>query len=253
MGGMEVEENLESLIERAWALHDKISDEIYISCIEFRKFHPQHVPYGGFAESSSAETKSLTAIREALQVLENMLLCLQRLQSQQRTERDTALMRLEESRSSLLERIAEHHGRTLDVIEDLLAFVMNKNTIWDSKNPIKEKTNVTLQDGCSIHATENRIVAFLKSCLQFLSYPLKLKKAAGMAGRLAVVVAGMVSVIHLYQTRQHHMIRRKETMHRVKSSYGRHEHSLMKSTVLGQMGFIENTPNSHLDVFYGRG
>lgn len=76
---MELEKNLQALIEKACALHDQISDEIQHSCISIGLggFCPQHGLCIGFAEDPFAERKSLIAIREALQVLENLLLSLQ--------------------------------------------------------------------------------------------------------------------------------------------------------------------------------
>lgn len=74
---MEQEKTLQTLIEKAWALQDKIIDEIQYSCNGLGGFCPQHGLYFGFAEDPFAQRKSWIAIREALQVLENLLLSLQ--------------------------------------------------------------------------------------------------------------------------------------------------------------------------------
>lgn len=74
---MEQEKTLQTLIEKAWALHDKISDEIQYSCNGLGGFCPQHGLCIGFAEDPFAQWKSWIAVREALQVLENLLLSLQ--------------------------------------------------------------------------------------------------------------------------------------------------------------------------------
>ncbi|CAM6091921.1 unnamed protein product [Calypogeia fissa] len=71
----------------------------------------------------SAEARSLGAIRDALEVLEEQLEALQQtVQQQQRTEKDAALAELEESRRILLRRLKDHRGREWEVVHEALAF-----------------------------------------------------------------------------------------------------------------------------------
>ncbi|KAL3685542.1 hypothetical protein R1sor_003564 [Riccia sorocarpa] len=68
------------------------------------------------------EARSLGAIRDALETLEEQLESLQAVQQQHRLEKDKALAELEESRRILLRRLKEHHGREWEVVHEALAF-----------------------------------------------------------------------------------------------------------------------------------
>lgn len=71
---------------------------------------------------ASVEVRSLTSIRDALEILADQLESLQVLQQQQRAERDAGLTEVEESRRILLKRLKEHKGRDSDIVQEALAF-----------------------------------------------------------------------------------------------------------------------------------
>ncbi|KAL2653613.1 hypothetical protein R1flu_021741 [Riccia fluitans] len=68
------------------------------------------------------EARSLGAIRDALETLEEQLESLQAIQQQHRLEKDKALAELEESRRVLLRRLKEHNGSEWEVVHEALAF-----------------------------------------------------------------------------------------------------------------------------------
>jgi len=70
----------------------------------------------------NAEARSLSAIRDALEVLEEQLEALQAMQQQQRVDRDMALAELEESRGILLGMLKKHRGQEREVVREALAF-----------------------------------------------------------------------------------------------------------------------------------
>lgn len=72
--------------------------------------------------SFEEEVRSLECIRDALEVLETQLESLQSVQQQQRIRKDAALAELEESRRVLLQRLKEHHGREMQVVEEAMTF-----------------------------------------------------------------------------------------------------------------------------------
>ncbi|XP_047325950.1 plastid division protein PDV1-like [Impatiens glandulifera] len=157
---MEIEE-VESVMEKIWDLHDKLSDAIHsisrshyltsIRCVGKGDdtFHPRNFankkppstfdnnpPREGFVyvkdfpladdnNSEIHEAQSLNAIRTALENLEDQLEFFHTVQTQQRAERDSAIARLEQSRIILAMRLAEHQGKKYKVIEEAQAFVGN--------------------------------------------------------------------------------------------------------------------------------
>ncbi|OMO64346.1 hypothetical protein CCACVL1_21837 [Corchorus capsularis] len=69
---------LQSLIERAWALHDKLNDEIENS-ISFCRFCSDHGRYCDIKQTPFEEKERLITIRDSLKDVENLLLHLQAL------------------------------------------------------------------------------------------------------------------------------------------------------------------------------
>ncbi|KAL5993553.1 hypothetical protein ACLOJK_014478, partial [Asimina triloba] len=152
----ELQRHLEMSNRKTCALHDGINDEICIIGIDFGGIHGRHGHLDGFPEGPFPEIQRLTAIREALQMVGNMLSSLQG----------------GDSRSKL----------------------MINDAVQEESRQIKKP-----------------IMAFIKSCIWILLYPLKLPKAATLAGRFAAVMAGAVSVYLLYRSRQQRTIRGTET------------------------------------------
>ncbi|XP_075476367.1 plastid division protein PDV1-like isoform X2 [Primulina tabacum] len=64
------------------------------------------------------EAKSLYAIHNALENLEDQLEFFHMAQTQQQVERDAAIARLEQSRVVLAMRLAEHQGKKYKAIEE---------------------------------------------------------------------------------------------------------------------------------------
>lgn len=148
---MQEGEEIEEMMEKAWDLHDKMSDAIStVSKSHFllNSIHHHHEArtgsdnLGSFihipntqrfcaaadamqekgGENQVAETRSLNTFRSTLEALEDQLHFLHIQQSQQRAERDATLTQLEESRLILLRRLTEYHGRQWDFIQEALSF-----------------------------------------------------------------------------------------------------------------------------------
>ncbi|XAR62995.1 hypothetical protein NMG60_11022772 [Bertholletia excelsa] len=135
---------LRILIERASALHDEISDRIKGSStdVSFCRFCFEQGQYCcGFSETTSLEEREgLVAIRDSLKNVENMLQFLQKMNSLQRKDRSEALARLEESRLTLMEKVARYRGRgALSVLEELSSYFAEVETArgWNLKKIIE--------------------------------------------------------------------------------------------------------------------
>eukprot|EP00253_Pinus_taeda_P012837 PITA_12837 len=82
---------------------------------------------GNFLQSEvgvdrSMEARSLSSIRDALEVLQEQLDCLQILLQQQQADREAALYDLDECKRIFVERLRRHQGRERDVVLEALAF-----------------------------------------------------------------------------------------------------------------------------------
>lgn len=69
--------NLHILSERAWALHDKINDEIQKDSFKICRLCSEKGLYCEIAEKPLEERERLIAIRDLLKEVENMLVFLQ--------------------------------------------------------------------------------------------------------------------------------------------------------------------------------
>lgn len=258
MGG----EEMEAVMERAWDLHDRISDAILsLSKSHFihsiRKKPPsslppsfsapgnqdhgclkhdqnaaqQHISNGAPApgpfppncadflqeEDLFAETRSLNAIRNALEVLENQLYFLHTLQLQQRADKDAALMRLEESRLMLLRRLREHRGRDLTVIQEALAFASDRDEAEDiHSNPFAHQNSSTREANKAVRCNKNEktdennenlqnkcqtgLTCFLNFSIQFMKNSEPLHRMAGVVAKVALIAVSMLTVLQLQQT-----------------------------------------------------
>ncbi|XP_030541025.1 uncharacterized protein LOC115748622 isoform X1 [Rhodamnia argentea] len=135
---MELNGDLQGLIERAWALKETIDGDIN-SSFRYCNFCLRHGHNCDIAGTAYKETERLTAMRDSLKDVESMLIylqaiqdllswargsfcsqqratSLQRLRSWQHLDRRTALARLEDSRSVLIENVSQYQGRPLDVV-----------------------------------------------------------------------------------------------------------------------------------------
>ncbi|KAJ3692198.1 hypothetical protein LUZ60_012548 [Juncus effusus] len=199
-------EEVESVLEKIWDLHDKVSDAIHsISRSRFLKsigneskpFAAAGEPAGGVGADrrsgfvfvkglddghvSMAEARSLNAIRAALEDLEDQLEFFHTVQSQQQAERDSAISRLEQSRAILAMRLAEHQGKKFKVIEEALAFVSDSKT----------NNFISPQDLCTKKVGNNEGFGVL---IGFLS-----ERVRGVLGNAAVFAISMLALIQLNQ------------------------------------------------------
>ena len=159
---------------------------------------------------------------------------MQKLESWQQMDQNSALAQLEESRLFLIQKVTQHQGRSLQVLEELNALFGNGESGfgWNLKEKMEEKD---ADNG------RKRSSNFFISCFQILAHPWKWQKAAGVAVRLIAVSASISSTIHLYRTRQQYRTSQTKFL------------ALMNSKEEGKNEFLFTTPNSPLDVFYGRG
>ena len=149
---------------------------------------------------------------------------MQKLESWQQTDQNSALAQLEETRLFLIQKVTEHQGRPLPVLQELKALFGNQESgfSWNLKEKMEEKANA--DNG------QKRSSNFFSSCFQILVHPWKWQKAVGVAVRLIAVS----STIHLYRTRQQYRTSQTQFL-------------------AGKNEFLPTIPNSPLDVFYGRG
>ncbi|KAL2540226.1 Plastid division protein PDV1 [Abeliophyllum distichum] len=229
---MEVEE-IEAALEKIWDLHDKLSDAIHsISrthflnsiknprkstssdefCFNGKKKTIDETASGfvfvkglRFDDDDSVvqEAKSLYAIRNALENLEDQLEFFHTVQTQQQAERDAAVARLEQSRIVLAMRLAEHDGKKYKVIEEARAlvgdvreagrFVSPENIYGPSAYPSGQNF-VSHEDKKS-----NVLVNFLLSSFSFVSKSLKFDHMSGIFGNAALFAISMLAFMHLNQ------------------------------------------------------
>lgn len=87
-----------------------------------RKYEVDVYEKGATVGDGSAEARSLGAIRDALEALEESLESLQTVQLQLRAEKDRALDSIEDNRLVLSRLLKEHRGREWEVVHEALAF-----------------------------------------------------------------------------------------------------------------------------------
>ncbi|KAJ0267203.1 Plastid division protein PDV1 [Hirschfeldia incana] len=269
MGEMEMEE-IEAVLEKIWDLHDKLSDEIHlISRSHFlksvkpaprsekkRKSHhaaeekpPQqgYVFIKGFPvndnDAAIQEAKSLNAIRTALEHLEDQLEFFHTIHTQQRTERDVAVARLEQSRMLLAKRLAEHHGKSYGVLDEALAFVgsikstanlVSPDQLYNSSSP-----NSTPPGG----SKSKFVVSAFAWTFGLARRVLGFNHVRGVLGNAAIFAISMVAMLHLQQVASsdhHHRLGKKENMYQQRKTYRR------------EMG-SSDVSLDHLDVMMARG
>lgn len=128
------------------------------------------------------------------------ILVFQTIQVQQRAERDAAIARLEQSRIVLALRLAEHHGKKYQVIEEALAFVgdVHDARCFDkfhgpSFSPSGDKmaTNGVKRS--------NIVSNVLVSSFNFAKKLLKLDDMGSIMGNAALYAISMIALLHLHQ------------------------------------------------------
>lgn len=175
---------------------------------------------------------------------------MQTIHTQQRTERDVAVARLEQSRILLAMRLAEHHGKNYGVLEEALAFVGSiKNTshlvppdhLYDSsQNPTGE--NSTPDDG----KNSNFVIKAFASTFGFAKRALGFNHVRGILGNAAIFAISMVAMMHLHQvaTSEHHLEKKEDRFYR----------SQQRKTYRREMSSSSADRSlDHLDVMMARG
>nr|ABK22404.1 unknown [Picea sitchensis] len=93
------------------------ADEAQGGCVNGGKFSQSEMGVDG-----AMEARSLSSIRDALEVLEDQLDCFQILLQQQQADREAALSDLGESKRIFLGRLRRYQGREREVVDEALAF-----------------------------------------------------------------------------------------------------------------------------------
>ncbi|XP_042503991.1 plastid division protein PDV1-like [Macadamia integrifolia] len=280
---MELQE-IEAVLEKIWDLHDKISDaihafsrshflssikaqkksdDVFFSC-KFDKRKPRNGSVddrSGFVfvknirvdnDAALEEAKSLNSIRTALENLEDQLEFFHTIQSQQQTERDAAIARLEQSRIILAMRLADHRGQNCKVIEEALAFVGDVESAGRFVSLENLFVPPTSQSGESLGGhvgkRSNIIMQVLASGFSFAKNSLKLGRIGGLLGNAALFTVSMVAFLHLHQVafKNNIMVEVPELQENSFYSKGKEKNSQVESL----------SPNSRvkqLDVLSARG
>ncbi|KAG6748185.1 hypothetical protein POTOM_048092 [Populus tomentosa] len=165
---MELRRDLQTVIERAWGLHDGLAEEIKNINSYFCRFCSEHGRYYSIVETPFQEKEGLIAIKDSLKEVGSVLVILQiltfqshvrditprinkylnetsvRLRSWQPIDRQEATTRLEGSWLILMEKVAQYQGRPLGVVEELNACFGNGKTVFDWK--LREKRKIKGDD-----------------------------------------------------------------------------------------------------------
>ncbi|KAL5975877.1 hypothetical protein ACLOJK_020205 [Asimina triloba] len=241
-------EETEALLEKIWEIHDKLSDAIhaitrshFLKSLKSLKKSPGVVytkdfHASSYDEAAIAEARSLSAIRSALESLEDQIeffhvtlspslccripfsFCLmffmeiykplglvykplisavcQTFKSQQWSERAAAISQLEQSCNVLAARLADHHGNKSKVIEEAMAFVGN----------VKENSRFSVQQNHCVEKLANHqrkgpnlwVQAFVSS-FSSAAKSLKLEQMGGVLGHAALIAVGMLAFLQLHQ------------------------------------------------------
>ncbi|XP_028056792.1 uncharacterized protein LOC114260806 [Camellia sinensis] len=226
-------DNLQSLIERAKALHDEISFKIEqhdsVRLCRFCSEHGQHYCGVTVTETPLEERESLIATRDSLKNVENMLVFFQRLNSWQQKDRYAALARMEESRQILTEKVTHFQGRALDVIEELktLKTCFEED---DTKTASNSKTTV-------VDKIKQNIL-----CFGSLIKPWNWHNTAKEAMKLILVSAFISSAFGFCRIRQGCDGSRRKMLSFADST-----------TAGGRKDFRLTASKNSFDVFHGRG
>ncbi|RID69300.1 hypothetical protein BRARA_C01400 [Brassica rapa] len=254
MNEMEIEE-IEAVLEKIWDLHDKLSDEIhFISRSHFlnsvkppanrsentkkkkkksqglgeEKKQQGYVFIKGFDNNDEnatiQEAKSLYAIRTALEHLEDQLEFFHTIHTQQRTERDLAVARLEQSRILLAMRLAQHHGKSYRVLDEALAFVgsFKSDTRFVSPHQLYNSSpNPTGENSAPCDGTKpNFVINAFASAFGFAKRAFGFNHLGGVLGNAAIFSISLVAMLHLHQvaTSEHHHLQKREDRREMSSS-----------------------------------
>ena len=163
---------------------------------------------------------------------------MQRLRSWQPIDRQESLTRLEESRLTLMEKIAQYRGRPLGVVEELNACFSDGETAFHRKlSEIKKiKGDSDIRD-------EQRRTNPGFCWIRMLFNPWKWQRAAGVTAKLILISASISSTARFCQGGLFSCSSRRKVLSLLKPIDSRTKEN---TTTL-------SLSNSPLDVFYGRG
>ena len=124
-------------------------------------------------------------------------------QIQQRSERDAAIARLEQSRIILALRLAEHHGRKYNVIDEALAFVGDVHDASRFVSPENLYSTPVSPYGENLVSHEgkhsNMLIKVLLSSFKFAKKKLKFDHMGGILSNAALFAVSMIAMLHLHQ------------------------------------------------------
>ncbi|XP_028794713.1 uncharacterized protein LOC114750313 [Neltuma alba] len=218
--------DLQSLIERASDLQEKVNEEINSPkkkkkknntsvgfCNKYCCSEDEEKWLCKFADAPlifDEETQRLIGLRDSLKQVEDMLIHLQKMRAWHFINRQVAEKQVEESRAILMEKVSDYGGKPHSVINELNSSFGNGRSAFAGWRLNKKKTN-----------------CFLLCCMKFL-FPLP-ETWQGVIGGAAKVIAASITV--------------SSTVY-----FCRRRPQYCRSSI-----DIRNIPNSHLDVFKGRG
>ncbi|KAK4266945.1 hypothetical protein QN277_023802 [Acacia crassicarpa] len=211
--------DLQSLIERACDLQEKVNEEVNKKknnsilgfCNQYCCSEDENKWFCGFADTPlilDEETHRLIGLKDSLKQVEDMLIHLQKMRAWNYINRHVTMKQVEESRTILMEKVSNYGGNPHSVISELNSNFGNNN--GRSALNKSNKTNCT----------------FLLCCMKFLCNP---ETWQGVIGGASKLIAASITVSStVYFCRRRHQYRRSSLV-------------------------IRQIPNSHLDVFRGRG
>lgn len=132
----------------------------------------------------------------------------QTIHTQQRTERDVAVARLEQSRMLLAKRLAEHHGKSYGVLDETLAFVGSIKTSTNFVYNSSPNTTGAYSDG----PKSNFVINAFAWTFGFAKRALGFNHVRGVLGNAAIFAISMVAMLHLQQvaSSEHHRLGKKQ-------------------------------------------
>ncbi|XP_038995543.1 uncharacterized protein LOC120119807 [Hibiscus syriacus] len=183
-------EKLQTLIVRAWDLHDRLNNEIDKS-ISFCRHCSDQGRFCDIGQTPFEERKRLIAIRDSLKDVENTLLHFKKLQAWQLRDKHSLLCRLEQSRFFLAKQVTQYEGRPLDVVKELNACFA----------PIESDVEGTVKKNEG-RSTRRGLSGFLFCWLRVIFNPWKWQNVVGIAVKLVLVSASLSYTIQFYHSKQ---------------------------------------------------
>lgn len=188
---------------------------------------------------------------------------LQTVQAQQRSERDAAIARLEQSRIVLALRLAEHQGKKYKVIEEARALVGDVHNASHFVSPenlccTPPSASPAAAVGIKKFQSQKEVIpnAFLNmfvSSFKFVRDSLKVDRMGGILGNAALFTISMLAFMHLHRV----SLKDKYILELPSSSSSRQEDVLFNRTTTKvsrpEHSSSSGGRSSQLDVLLARG